>query len=87
MLGDIHIAEPGAEIGFAGRRVIEQTVRENLPDGFQRSEFLLDHGALDMVVDRREMRDRVASLLSMMRRRPPPAPSAVKSLPDPVETD
>ncbi|MEM7206755.1 MAG: acetyl-CoA carboxylase, carboxyltransferase subunit beta [Pseudomonadota bacterium] len=72
MLGDIQIAEPGAEIGFAGRRVIEQTVRENLPEGFQRSEFLLEHGALDMVVDRREMRDRVASLLSMLRRRPAP---------------
>ena len=75
MLGDIQIAEPGAEIGFAGRRVIEQTVRENLPEGFQRSEFLLEHGALDMVVDRREMRDRIASLLSMLRRRTAPAPN------------
>lgn len=65
-LGDINIAEPGALIGFAGPRVIEQTVRETLPDGFQRSEFLLDHGAIDMIVDRREMRTRVSSLLSMM---------------------
>ncbi len=72
MLGDIQIAEPGAEIGFAGRRVIEQTVRENLPEGFQRAEFLIEHGALDMVVDRREMRDRISSLLSMLRRRTAP---------------
>ncbi len=64
MLGDIIIAEPGALIGFAGPRVIEQTVRETLPDGFQRAEFLLEHGAVDMIVDRREMRDRLASLLS-----------------------
>jgi len=60
MLGDIIIAEPGARIGFAGRRVIEQTVRETLPDGFQSSEFLLDHGAIDMIVDRREMRAKLA---------------------------
>jgi len=66
MLGDINIAEPNALIGFAGPRVIEQTVREVLPDGFQRSEFLLDHGAVDMIVDRRDMRDKVASLLSIM---------------------
>ena len=66
MLGDIHIAEPGALIGFAGPRVIEQTVRETLPEGFQRSEFLLDHGALDMIVDRREMRDRISSLCTML---------------------
>ncbi|MGH8581499.1 MAG: acetyl-CoA carboxylase, carboxyltransferase subunit beta [Gammaproteobacteria bacterium] len=66
MLGDINIAEPGALIGFAGPRVIEQTVRQSLPEGFQRSEFLLDHGALDMIVDRRELRDRIASLLSLM---------------------
>ncbi len=66
MLGDINIAEPKALIGFAGPRVIEQTVRETLPDGFQRSEFLLDHGAIDMIVDRREMRERVATLLAML---------------------
>ncbi len=68
MLGDINIAEPGALIGFAGPRVIEQTVRQTLPEGFQRSEFLLDHGAIDMIVDRRELRDRIASLLSLMTR-------------------
>ncbi|MBL4851875.1 MAG: acetyl-CoA carboxylase carboxyltransferase subunit beta [Gammaproteobacteria bacterium] len=66
MLGDINVGEPKALIGFAGPRVIEQTVRETLPEGFQRSEFLLDHGAIDMIVDRREMRDRLHSLLSML---------------------
>jgi acetyl-CoA carboxylase carboxyl transferase subunit beta len=70
MLGDIHIGEPNALIGFAGPRVIEQTVRETLPDGFQRSEFLLEHGAIDMVVDRRDLRDRIARLLSIMQRKP-----------------
>ena len=66
MLGDINVAEPNALIGFAGPRVIEQTVREKLPDGFQRSEFLLDHGAIDMIIDRRDMRDRLALILSML---------------------
>lgn len=66
MLGDINIAEPKALIGFAGPRVIEQTVREKLPEGFQRSEFLQEHGAIDMIVDRREMRDKIASILSML---------------------
>ncbi len=70
MLGDINIGEPNALIGFAGPRVIEQTVRETLPEGFQRSEFLLDHGAIDMIVDRREMRDRVAGLLLKMMHKP-----------------
>jgi acetyl-CoA carboxylase carboxyl transferase subunit beta len=70
MLGDINIAEPNALIGFAGPRVIEQTVREVLPEGFQRSEFLLAHGAVDMIVDRRDMRDKVASLLSIMKQQP-----------------
>jgi len=70
MLGDINIAEPNALIGFAGPRVIEQTVREVLPDGFQRSEFLLEHGAVDMIVDRRDMRDKVASLLTIMMQQP-----------------
>ena len=65
MLGDVNVAEPKALIGFAGPRVIEQTVREKLPEGFQRSEFLLEHGAVDMIIDRRDMRDRLASLLSM----------------------
>ncbi len=70
MLGDLNIAEPRALIGFAGPRVIQQTVRETLPEGFQRSEFLLDHGALDMIVDRRDMRDRVGSALRMMLKLP-----------------
>ncbi|MHA2731930.1 acetyl-CoA carboxylase, carboxyltransferase subunit beta [Vibrio campbellii] len=66
MLGDINIGEPKARIGFAGSRVIEQTVREKLPEGFQQSEFLLEHGALDMIVDRREMRKRVSGLIAKM---------------------
>ncbi len=66
MLGDIQIGEPGALVGFAGQRVIEQTVREKLPEGFQRAEFLLEHGALDMIVDRRDMREKISSLCSMM---------------------
>jgi len=72
MLGDINIAEPRALIGFAGPRVIEQTVREKLPEGFQRSEFLLEHGALDQICDRRELRDRCADLVAMLLRRPRP---------------
>jgi acetyl-CoA carboxylase carboxyl transferase subunit beta len=68
MLGDINIGEPKALIGFAGPRVIEQTVRETLPEGFQRSEFLLDHGAIDLIVDRREMRDKLADLLGILTR-------------------
>ena len=66
MLGDIHIAEPNALIGFAGPRVIEQTVGETLPEGFQRSEFLQEHGAVDMIVDRRQLSDKISSLCSMM---------------------
>ena len=73
MLGDVNIGEPGALIGFAGPRVIEQTVRETLPEGFQRTEFLVEHGAIDLIVDRREMRDRLASMLSIMTRQPSPA--------------
>ena len=72
MIGDVVIAEPGALVGFAGPRVIEQTVREKLPDGFQRAEFLLEHGAVDQVVDRRELRARLASVLSMLLRLPAP---------------
>ncbi len=72
MLGDVNVAEPGALIGFAGPRVIEQTVREKLPEGFQRSEFLLEHGAVDMIVDRRDMRDRLADLLTILSSRPRP---------------
>jgi acetyl-CoA carboxylase carboxyl transferase subunit beta len=71
MLGDINIAEPHALIGFAGPRVIEQTVRETLPEGFQRSEFLLEHGAIDLILDRRDLRDRIAALLAIMMNRPP----------------
>jgi acetyl-CoA carboxylase carboxyl transferase subunit beta len=67
MLGDIQIAEPGALIGFAGARVIEQTVREKLPEGFQRAEYLLDHGILDMVVKRGEMRETLARVISLLR--------------------
>jgi acetyl-CoA carboxylase carboxyl transferase subunit beta len=66
MLGDINIAEPGALIGFAGPRVIEQTVREKLPEGFQRSEFLLQKGAIDLIIDRRQLRDKIASLLGLL---------------------
>jgi len=71
MLGDVIVAEPKALIGFAGPRVIEQTVRETLPEGFQRSEFLVEHGAVDLIVDRREMRVKIASLLAMLTKRPP----------------
>jgi acetyl-CoA carboxylase carboxyl transferase subunit beta len=66
MLGDINVAEPNALIGFAGPRVIEQTVREKLPEGFQRSEFLQEHGAIDMIIDRREMRDKISSILAIL---------------------
>ncbi len=69
-LGDVVIAEPGALIGFAGPRVIEQTVRETLPEGFQRSEFLLEKGAIDMIVDRREMKERIAGLLAWLQKWP-----------------
>ncbi|MFO4669421.1 acetyl-CoA carboxylase, carboxyltransferase subunit beta [Vibrio cholerae] len=82
MLGDINIGEPKALIGFAGRRVIEQTVREELPEGFQRSEFLLEHGAIDMIVDRRDMRQRVASLLAKMTGQASPLVVSVKDAPN-----
>jgi acetyl-CoA carboxylase carboxyl transferase subunit beta len=75
MLGDVNIAEPGALIGFAGPRVIEQTVRQKLPEGFQRSEFLLDHGAIDMILDRREMSAQIADLLAKFEQRPSPVSS------------
>jgi acetyl-CoA carboxylase carboxyl transferase subunit beta len=84
MLGDVNIGEPKALIGFTGARVIQQTVRETLPEGFQRSEFLLEHGAIDMIVDRRDMRDRISGLLrifthqaSLTAPAPAPAPTAV----------
>jgi acetyl-CoA carboxylase carboxyl transferase subunit beta len=70
MLGDLNIAEPGALIGFAGPRVIEQTIRQKLPDGFQRSEFLLEHGMLDLIVDRREMKATIAKALRFMGQQP-----------------
>jgi len=70
MLGDINVAEPNALIGFAGPRVIEQTVREVLPEGFQRSEFLLEHGAIDMILDRRDLPEKLSSLLSMLMNKP-----------------
>jgi acetyl-CoA carboxylase carboxyl transferase subunit beta len=75
MLGDVNIAEPRALIGFAGPRVIQQTVRETLPEGFQRSEFLLEHGALDMIVDRRDMRDRINSILRILLQLPQMTPA------------
>ena len=72
MLGDVNIAEPNALIGFAGPRVIAQTVGQSLPEGFQRSEFLLDHGAIDMILDRRQMRSAIADLLAKFEGRPGP---------------
>ncbi len=68
MLGDVIVAEPGALIGFAGPRVIEQTVRQTLPEGFQRAEFLLEHGAVDLIIDRRQMRERLTNLITLMMR-------------------
>jgi acetyl-CoA carboxylase carboxyl transferase subunit beta len=70
MIGDVVLAEPGALIGFAGPRVIEQTVRETLPEGFQRAEFLLEHGAIDMIVDRRQMRDKLSGLITLLLKLP-----------------
>ena len=72
MIGDVIIAEPGALIGFAGPRVIEQTVREKLPEGFQRAEFLLEKGAIDMIVDRRQLRNELPKLLTLLLRQPLP---------------
>jgi acetyl-CoA carboxylase carboxyl transferase subunit beta len=81
MLGDIHIAEPGALIGFAGPRVIEQTIREKLPDGFQRSEYLKDHGMVDMVVHRRDLPETLSRLGRLLTKQP--AGEAVKPAPTP----
>ena len=83
MLGDIHISEPNALICFAGPRVIEQTIREKLPEGFQRAEYLLDHGMLDMVIKRTEMRDTLASVIRMLLRETPPIKGDLPR-PDPV---
>lgn len=71
LLGDINAAEPGARAGFAGPNIIEQTIRQKLPKGFQRSEFLLEHGAIDMIIHRAEMRDRVGSLLAKFTNQAP----------------
>mgnify|MGYP001627827006 CR=1 FL=1 len=93
MLGDIQLAEPGAEIGFAGKRVIEQTIREKLPEGFQTSEYLLEHGMVDLVVHRHELPGTVASLIAMLMKKPPiarlqieekPAADGVEVLPAPA---
>ncbi len=89
MLGDVHVAEPGALIGFAGPRVIEQTIREKLPDGFQRAEYLLDHGMVDMVVHRHELRDTLSRLVRLLSKAPPagsrdlPALDLVDPVPEP----
>ncbi len=82
MLGDVHIAEPGAQIGFAGRRVIEQTIREKLPEGFQSAEYLLEHGMVDMVVHRHEMKNTIARLCGILMKREIEIPA----LPAPMET-
>jgi acetyl-CoA carboxylase carboxyl transferase subunit beta len=82
MLGDIHIAEPNALIGFAGARVIEQTVRETLPEGFQRAEYLLAHGILDMVIHRAQMRETLSRLISLLREKRPAEPAPDVALPD-----
>ncbi len=97
MLGDVHIAEPGAEICFAGKRVIEQTIREKLPEGFQTSEYLLDHGMVDMVVDRHAIPDTLANLLKIMTKVPAnaskilcrwqPRPKAIERAPEGWMTD
>jgi acetyl-CoA carboxylase carboxyl transferase subunit beta len=81
MLGDLNIAEPKAQIGFAGPRVIEQTIRQKLPEGFQRSEFLIEKGMLDIVVDRREMKATIAKALRFMGRAPQPAPAVAEAAP------
>ena len=90
MLGDVQIAEPNALIGFAGARVIEQTIREKLPEGFQRAEYLLDHGMLDRVMHRKAMKDELVSLIRMLTGQPPavkgdlPAPAEAKAPPEPA---
>src|SRR5205085_11495262 len=83
MLGDVHIAEPGALIGFAGPRVIEQTIREKLPEGFQKAEYLRDHGMVDMVLHRHELRATIAKLCRILMREPA-APVRAPALPPPA---
>jgi acetyl-CoA carboxylase carboxyl transferase subunit beta len=85
MLGDITLAEPEAVIGFAGARVIEETIREKLPEGFQRSEYLLEHGMVDMVVPRKELRDTLARIIGLLRHKTPPA-EIIPLLPEPAAT-
>lgn len=90
MLGDIAIAEPGAVIGFAGPRVIEETIRETLPEGFQRAEYLRDHGMVDMVVHRHKLRETLGGLLALLRDKEPPAeatarPPTTFDIPQPVD--
>jgi acetyl-CoA carboxylase carboxyl transferase subunit beta len=85
MLGDVHIAEPGAVIGFAGARVIEQTIREKLPEGFQRAEYLMAHGMVDMVVHRHELRPTIANLLKLLTRQPAEAVEEETVEAEPVE--
>jgi acetyl-CoA carboxylase carboxyl transferase subunit beta len=87
MLGDVHIAEPGALIGFAGPRVIEQTIREKLPEGFQRAEYLMQHGMVDMVVSRLEMKATIARLLRLMLKQPAAPGSEVAAPPPPVAAE
>jgi acetyl-CoA carboxylase carboxyl transferase subunit beta len=84
MLGDVHIAEPGALIGFAGPRVIEQTIREKLPEGFQRAEYLEQHGMVDMVVHRHQLRGTLANLCRLLTKAPGMAPAAREALPIPA---
>jgi acetyl-CoA carboxylase carboxyl transferase subunit beta len=73
MLGDIHVSEPGAQIGFAGARVIEETIREKLPEGFQRAEYLLDHGIIDVVVPRKDLQRELGKIIGLLTRQPKPA--------------
>jgi acetyl-CoA carboxylase carboxyl transferase subunit beta len=84
MLGDVHIAEPGALIGFAGPRVIEQTIREKLPEGFQRAEYLRDHGMVDMVVHRQKLRTTIAQLCRLLMKAPAAVAAARATLPAPA---
>jgi acetyl-CoA carboxylase carboxyl transferase subunit beta len=90
MLGDVQIAEPGALVGFAGPRVIEQTIREKLPEGFQRAEYLREHGMVDMVIHRRQLRDTLSNLCRLLSKAPAvvaesaPEPPAVENLPVPA---
>ncbi|MBO6758084.1 MAG: acetyl-CoA carboxylase carboxyltransferase subunit beta [Roseibium sp.] len=90
MLGDVHIAEPGAQIGFAGRRVIEQTIREKLPDGFQSAEYLLEHGMVDMVVTRHDLKETIARICGLLMKReiqPPPVAGAEDPSETPTDSD